>query len=158
MAVQTIEEVKKELSRWLDDATLSPKDGLLGFIRAAEARYEQRTSAEKLMQELLARAASALGPLLTTWPRENIAVTEAAARRYLEAPTAAAFDAFCDAATASYPFGPGDGCFAIDELGGHGAPASGDAGFGFIWTVAAECGADVAMRALQIALGPALRP
>ena len=55
----------------------------------------------------------------------------------LEHPDEAHWDELFAAATATYPFGPGDGCHAVAALGGHGAPGSGcTSGIGFLDSLA----------------------
>ncbi|MCE7987549.1 MAG: hypothetical protein DYG89_40820 [Caldilinea sp. CFX5] len=69
-------------------------------------------------QQLLARAVVAVGYRL--YEKDNartIALTIAAAERFALAPTAENFASYQAAATNSYPFGAGDGCYAIAETG-----------------------------------------
>jgi hypothetical protein len=78
-------------------------------------------------RQLLARAVVAVGPkLLEHADFPTVRATLQAAERFVHEPTEAHFDAYQRAATNSYPFGPGDGCFAIAETGYAGCqPGSG---------------------------------
>jgi hypothetical protein len=114
----------------------------------------------ELVALVLARAACVLGPELAAKvsPRERIDATVVAARAYVDAPSEETHTAFFRAATQSYPFGPGDGCLAARELGGHGTPGAGCAsGSGFLAGTAAWIGDAAALACLRRELLPWLR-
>lgn len=143
----------RALLRWLDDPSTTPPQRLLHVVRmldlaliAADAVGDEGS----LAHQAVARAVIALAPLVPASHR--IASTAAAALDYATAPNGDAWSALVAAATDSYPFGPGDGCLAVDELGGHGAPGAGDGGSGFVWLVAQQCGAESVCVALHDAI------
>ncbi len=78
-------------------------------------------------QQILARAVVACGyRLLEQHAFSTIALTIQAAEQFVCEPTEAHFAIYQNAATNSYPFGPGDGCFALPETGYSGCePGSG---------------------------------
>lgn len=80
-----------------------------------------------LPQQILARAVVALGHVLNEkLDYETITHTIQAAERFALEPTIDNFDIYQSAATNSYPFGPGDGCYSIAETGYSGCePGSG---------------------------------
>jgi hypothetical protein len=133
----------RALLRRLDDPSTAPAQRLLDVVRmldlalvAADAVGDDVSWAH----QAVARAVIALAPLVPA--SDPIASTTAAALDYATAPSSDAWSALVAAATDSYPFGPGDGCLAVDELGGHGVAGAGDRGPGFVWSVAQECGVD----------------
>ena len=101
----------------------------------------------------LARATYALAPLLAArhpGARQVIEATAEAALDHATGPTTETARVFFEAATASYPLGPGDGCLAVAELGGHDARGSGcSSGAGFLDEVASAIGADEVVTALR---------
>ncbi len=124
--------------------------------RSASASRDHAT--RRFVDEFVARAIVAGAPLFTTaYPRarERVATTRRAAERFLSAPNEMTRAAYFRAATSSYPFGPGDGCFAVPELGQHGTPGAGCAGgVGTIaYLVPVEDTARL-LRALRLALRP----
>jgi hypothetical protein len=82
-----------------------------------------------------------------------------AAEAYLLEPSEALFDHYFMAATASYPFGSGEGCYAVGELGYPGCePGSGCiSGAGSLYSMAAELGAIVVMQSIARELIPWLQ-
>ena len=130
-----------ELIRWLDQVCAGP-------------------SVDSLQQQILARAIIAAGhKLLEKRPLPNIRATIEAAEAYVLAPTEEHFDLYFTAATASYPFGSGEGCYAVADLGYPNCePGSGcTSGAGSLDSIAAELGDEVVMRALVEELVPWLR-
>jgi hypothetical protein len=78
-------------------------------------------------QLLLARLVASVGDLLLARDPASARVraTQAAARSYLTAPGEDTWTAYSARATDSYPYGPGDGCYAIAD-----PPTGCDAGTG----------------------------
>ena len=150
-----------ELAECLRSDVDSAEQRLLAFVRALDLAYDGSgtdldAELEGLLREILARAAIALAPLVRTEdgePMPTVACTADAARAFVASPTAERWDVFEAASTASYPFGPGDGCLAVDELGGHGARGAGDHGPGFLWQVAVTAGAGRVCEAMRTELG-----
>ena len=102
---------------------------------------------------VLARAVAAVGPpLLEQTQAPTIAATLAAAQSFVDEPTTERYDAYVARATASYPYGPGEGCHAIGECDG---TANGCAsGAGTLAQVAAAVGADVVLDRLRAEFRP----
>jgi hypothetical protein len=132
-------------------APLAAREVILDLVRWLDAREPQEASS--LEAQALARALVACGSALEHLP--TVVRTLAAAREYVANPTDEQWDALVTAATASYPFGPGDGCFAIRELGFPGCePGSGcRSGAGTLACVAEEIGYETAAAAIRGALG-----
>jgi hypothetical protein len=134
-------ELRQQLRRCLADETVSVQQRLLALIRTVDLAYgrliyQPDADQEALLGAVLAHATVAIAPLLTTAGYAWDGLVEATARAagaYIKSPTEVHWTAFMEASTNSYPFGPGDGCLAVDELGGHGTPGAGDHGAGFIW-------------------------
>lgn len=106
---------------------------LLEFIRWLDLAYAevyatpgQGTNAALPMQ-ILARAVVAAGYALQARPLFSVLYpTLRAAEVYSLEPSEANYDLYFAAATATYPFGPGEGCYAVAELGYPGCePGSG---------------------------------
>lgn len=86
-------------------------------LRALVAWLDRTVDADPLStrQQLLTRAIAAAGRAwLAQREAETVHTTVRAAEDYLAAPSLALHDAYTLAATASYPFGAGDGCYAMD--------------------------------------------
>lgn len=135
------EPVLLELVRWLD-VTMAGRD------------------APSLEHEILARGVAALGrELLARERAPHVEATLRAATAFALEPTLDRYDALVAAATDTYPFGPGDGCFAIPALGVEGcAPGSGcRSGAGTLAAIAEEISYEVAVDALRAGLLPWLR-
>lgn len=100
------------------------------------------TEPQSFRQQLMTRAIVAAGRvLLEQKPIETVAATVAAAEEYVLFPTESTFEAYFEAATNSYPYGAGEGHYAI---GGRSdcAPGSGcRTGIGSLESIAAEVGA-----------------
>lgn len=122
---------------------LSPELPAREFVLELVRWLDLRMAAvpEGVEREILARALAA-GPLLPPMP--TVDQTLEAARVFLADPTDARYAALQLAATSSYPFGPGDGCFSIDELGYTGCePGSGcRSGAGGLVSIAETVGYD----------------
>jgi hypothetical protein len=108
--------------------------------------------------QALARAVVALGiPLLQHTNLSRIALTLEAARVYADSPDDETLQAYVERATHSYPYGPGDGCLALDDRE-CGEPGSGcPSGAGTLRYTANELGGETALPALAAALSPWLR-
>jgi len=151
--------LRAELRDIVFDDARPARDALLALVRCLDLAIEDAVRAddaevEALVCAMLAHAAVALAPLMIPAGQAHppIERTARAAAGYLASPGEDRWDAFVAAATSSYPFGPGDGCLAVAELGGHGAPGAGDHGAGFVWIAAAQIGADRARDALRAEL------
>jgi hypothetical protein len=141
----TFGEISELMSR-----ELSSRDFVLELVRWLDVRIA--TEPDGLERELLVRAFVATGPLLPATP--STAETLRAAEAFLAEPTDARYDALTNAATDSYPFGPGDGCFAIEALG-HAAcePGSGcRSGAGCLASIAEAVDHDTTADAIRSAL------
>lgn len=80
-----------------------------------------------LPRQILARTVIAIGyRLIDKFGLATIKATTESAEIFALEPTLESFDAYLRAATHSYPFGSGDGCYAIHEIGFAGCePGSG---------------------------------
>ena len=113
-------------------------------------------------QQALARAVAAIGrPLLAHHGpglvASRVRPTLAAAEAYARDPSEETDLALAVCATASFPYGPGDGCLAIADLG-HCDPGSGCfSGAGTLYCEAWHLGFDGVMQALAAELAPWLR-
>lgn len=93
------------------------KEALLNLISWLDLECCQ-APLTSLPQQILARVVVALGYVLNEkLGYETIAHTVRAAERFALEPTIANFESYQKAATNSYPFGPGDGCYAVPETG-----------------------------------------
>lgn len=141
---------------------LPSKESLLDFIHWLDLECAQ-AAPESLQQQILTRSIIAAGYALAEkqgFPNDHPVVrTIQAAEAYCLAPTEDRFDRYFEAATASYPFGSGEGCYVIDELGYAGCePGSGCvSGAGSLYQVAAELGVEVVRQAIAQELIPWLQ-
>jgi hypothetical protein len=132
-AQQTLEELVRFLDQTIDTA-----DEVISF---------------RLL--LLARAVAAAGrALLAREPMETVERTVAAADAYALAPSDASYDAYLAAATASYPYGAGDGCYAIDVGKGCGAGSGCRTGAGTLVQIGHRIGAERTLSAIVEELAP----
>jgi hypothetical protein len=115
---------------------------------------------ESLPPQFLARAIIAAGgALLEHRSYPTVAVTIETAKAYVLEPTEEHYARYFMAATNSYPFGSGDGCYAVVELG-YGKCDAGSgcvSGAGSLWSFASELGAAVVMERVAQELIPWLR-
>ncbi|MEZ4383612.1 MAG: hypothetical protein R3A79_19935 [Nannocystaceae bacterium] len=148
------------------DAPDPDRRALLELVRLLdlalrEALGERDEATLAFIDEAVARMVIAGAPFyLDAYPRAQAraAATLAAAERFVAAPSESTRAAYTRAATSSYPFGPGDGCFAVPELGDHGTPGAGCAGgVGCVAYLAPEDAATRLVLALRRELGPWLR-
>ncbi len=141
----TLDEVSELVSR-----ELPPRELILELVRWLDVRIG--TEPDGLERELLVRAFLAAGPLLP--PIHTVTATLQAAQAFVVEPTEVRYGALTTAATNSYPFGPGDGCFAIRELGHAGCqPGSGcRSGAGCLASIAETVGYDRTADAIRSAL------
>lgn len=147
----------------------SPRERLIGLVHlldgVVEAHLRRGAYDDPVVhsvQGILAHAVVATGDALLAAiapeARANVTATIEAARAFTEAPSESAWDVLFDAATHSYPFGPGEGCHALRELGGHGAFGAGCvSGAGFLDAVASVLGDAAVMTTLREHLAPRLR-
>ena len=92
---------------------------LLQFISRLDQECIASEDVASLPNQILARAVVALGYKLlhTQGAIETIIETIKSAENYALNPTEQNWDLLFHCATMSYPFGPGDGCLSIPELG-----------------------------------------
>lgn len=137
-------------TQWLS-RTLPARELVLELVRWIDLRMA--AAPEGAERELLVRALVAAGPLLPQMP--TLGRTLEAAQAFVVDPTDDRYEALQEASTSSYPFGPGDGCFAVAELGYAGCePGSGcRSGAGCLASIAETVGyertADAVRRALR---------
>jgi hypothetical protein len=106
--------------------------------------------------QVLARAVAAVGrPLLARDPFPTVAATLAAAEAYAKNPNDETERVYQERATASFPYGPGDGHLGVGDgcEPGSGCPS----GAGTLFCVADMVGSDVVIQALITELTPWLR-
>ncbi|AKF11681.1 hypothetical protein [Sandaracinus amylolyticus] len=149
-------ELVAEIERTLDGA-IDPRERVLSWVRLLDLAVAREPDTSSAARVALTSAMVAAGrALLDAGVLEldtNVRATVAAAERYLEHPDEACWTAYEEAATASYPFGSGDGCFAIAELASSCAAGSGcRSGAGALYFVAQAIGE----ARLVDAVGPAL--
>ncbi len=118
-------------------------DWLLATLRWLDLRAGDGDIGRLLNQQASAALICAAAPeLALRWPAARIENTRQAAAAWLRQPDEERWGQVFSAASASYPFGPGEGCHAVEELGGHGAPGSGcSSGIGWAWSLGNELGA-----------------
>jgi hypothetical protein len=106
------------------ESSLAPRALLLALVRLIDLAVVAAQGERSFADIALARAVSAAGRASqTAAPIDG--VLEAAEAFALD-PTEATHTAYQAAATSAYPFGPGDGCLAVPELGEEGCgPGSG---------------------------------
>lgn len=116
-----------------------------------------------LPQQLLARSILAAGYKLIEQqnfaPNHPVRETIQAAEQYVMKPTEDNFSRYVQAATDSYPFGSGDGCLAVAELGYRGCEVGSGcrSGSGSLNSLAAQLGDEVVMQAIATELIPWLQ-
>ncbi len=119
---------------------------LLDLVQQIDLAFlaDESDQLDAFFDMLLAKATVALGMLIQEVDPEatsTIAATTSAARHYVSDPTEENDLQFWDAATNSFPFGPGDGCYGISELGGHCEAGGGcHSCAGFLWEVGRQRG------------------
>jgi hypothetical protein len=130
-------------------AATAPKPFLLALVSWLDRRLADATP-QSLEAQLLGRAVIAAGRPLAA-KHATVARTLEAARAYVGDPTDDRYEAFQIAATASYPYGPGDGCFAIAELGYAGCDVGSGcrSGAGSLVCVAEEIGYECVAEAVR---------
>lgn len=105
---------------------------VLAMVRALDLAWRaDRPGVRDFIEQAVCRMVIAGAPLyFEAWPRARPAAEETlrAARAFVATPGEDEQDALFRAATNSFPFGPGDGCFAVSDLGTHGTPGAGCVG------------------------------
>ena len=138
------QELLFELIRWLD--LLCSEESL-----------------DSLPMQILTRSVIAAGKGLVkkrAYPRNHPVVkTLQAAEAYSLLPTKVAFDRYFYAATNSYPFGTGEGCYAVKELGYAGCELGSGckSGAGTLDQIAYEVGAEEVMQLIAEEVVPWLK-
>ena len=105
----------------------------------------------------LARAVVACGRLMAESGEitPTIETTVQAASDFIASQCEATASRYFDAATKSYPFGPGDGCYDIVTGSDHGAPGSGcRSGAGTLLGIGLAIGMAPTLAAVRVALLP----
>jgi hypothetical protein len=141
----------------LEDRTRPPQARVHAFVVALDRALVERWD-DPVLQTALARAVVAVGPaLLAATGAPTVAATLAAAEEFVRSPDEEKRRRYVERATASYPYGPGDGCLTLpgDECD---SPGSGcRSGAGTLAQVATVLGAEVVADRLGADLIPWLR-
>lgn len=91
---------------------------LLPFIEWLDLTYvENYSTSSQVLREFMARLTLALGRASEVEEGSRMECTLSAASAYLLEPSESAWSEFFRACSGSYPFGPGEGCYGIEELG-----------------------------------------
>ena len=134
-----------------------PEEWLLRAIQLLDLLSDQDRRLVRLVSAGMIRISAETYALKTA--TDAARETRTAAARYLEQPGEDAWDAVYRTATASFPFGPGEGCHAVTALGGHGASGSGcRSGIGWLWSLAQTVGIAQTQSWLSAALAPLVGP
>jgi hypothetical protein len=114
---------------------------------------------DPVLEQLLARCVVAVGhPLAGHTRAPTVAATLAAAEAFVRGPGAGTRAHYVACATRSYPYGPGDGCYAVRDRPCPAPPGNGcRSGAGTLAQVAYAVGADVVAGALTADVAPWLR-
>jgi hypothetical protein len=108
-----------------------------------------------LPHQLLARAVAAVGSVLhVQHPYQTIADTMRAAAQFALDPTPENHTRYQSAATGSYPFGPGDGCYSLAQTGYAGCELGSGCRSGSGCLYIHELGATVVLQAIAEQLLP----
>lgn len=136
------------------------KKGLLEFISWIDREWVRGFSAVGMPQQILARAVIAVGyELAKQEVPPTVRATLHAAEAYVLDPSEERYADYTKLATASYPFGSGDGCYAISEIGIEGCqPGSGCiSGAGSLLSMSIDMGEDDLMQLIAAEVVPWLR-
>jgi hypothetical protein len=157
-ASQDVENNIKQIA--LEKLSLVPsQESLLDLIHWLDLTCSDE-SLDSLPRQILTRGVIASGKELMkkrAYPSNHpVAKTIQAAEAYSLTPTEAAFELYFHSATNSYPFGTGEGCYAVKELGYAGCePGSGcKSGSGTLDQIASEVGAEEVMRLIAKEIVP----
>ncbi|UJR84863.1 hypothetical protein [Sandaracinus amylolyticus] len=141
-----------ELEATLVDG-IAPRERVLAWVRTFDLAVAREPEARIALTTAMVAAGRALLEAGVLELDTNVRATIDAAERYLEAPGDASWAVYEDAATASYPFGSGEGCFAIAELASSCAAGSGcHSGSGALYFVALAIGDERLVDAVRPAL------
>jgi hypothetical protein len=135
------------------------RETLLEFIRWLDLECSE-APVESVQVQILVRSMIAVGHrLLEELSISTVAATVATAESFVLEPSEERHDHYFAAATDSYPFGSGDGCYALAELGNDGcSPGSGCiSGAGSLGCFSEELGDAVVMEVIAGELIPWLR-
>jgi hypothetical protein len=93
-------------------------NNLFEFIRLIDINLCNNED-DEFYRGILAKSVIELGKMYIEKDKNQhrILQTTEAAQNYLNSSTEANWDVFFDCSTNSYPFGPGDGCYAVSETG-----------------------------------------
>ena len=129
---------------------LSPREFIYELVRWLD--LQMAAEPEGLGREMLVWAFVAAGPLVPSMA--TVDRTLEAAHSFVVEPTNTHYGALMEAATNSYPFGPGDGCYGVSNLGYAGCePGSGcRSGAGCLVSLAEVIGYDRTTEAVRGAL------
>lgn len=154
---------KKELTAKqavLEKLSLVPtKTALLEFIRWLDLTAREEIMGgdlNPLTPLLLAQVIIVLGNELDKIKKVSpqLLATVNAAKNYIQDPNDATHLTYFEAATASYPFGPGEGCYQVEELGysncewGSGCPS----GAGTLYQISLQLGEEMTVKLIKDSL------
>jgi hypothetical protein len=133
----------------------APRERLVSLIGHLDRTIADRYVAESFRSQLLTRAVAAAGrALLACSPVDVLEHTVAAADAYVAAPSEETFAAYYVAATSSYPYGQGDGCYSVVPGLGCGPGSGCRTGAGTLVEVALVIGDDRTLDAIANELAP----
>jgi hypothetical protein len=131
---------------------------LVAVLDAAAAN-EGATPEVSAVLPVIVRALVATGaalPDIDSAAMSNVRLTLARGEAYLDAPSESTYSAYEDAATRSYPFGQGDGCYQLPGAKDCDVGSGCRSGAGSIAQVALSVGEDRALELVRGALAPYL--
>jgi len=142
--------------------SLPSKETLLDLINWLDLE-SATASPDSIQMQILTRSIVAAGYELVK--NKNFPITHPvvktikAAESYILEPSEDLFNIYFTAASASYPFGSGEGCYAIEELGYSGCELGSGciSGAGSLYNIAIELGVAVVMQNIAKELIPWLR-
>ncbi|NMB55396.1 MAG: hypothetical protein GYA15_11900 [Leptolinea sp.] len=138
------------------------KESLLNFISWLDLECVG-AGVEAVPWQILTRSIVAAGRALVKKQHfasgHPVVLTLQAAEAYCQTPVPDQFALYFKAATRSYPFGSGEGCYAINECGFPGCqPGSGcPSGAGSLYSIARVVGSEVVWQAITAELIPWLK-
>ena len=133
----------------MSDAAARLRDLIIHYDRVLTAQ-EEIVTPERVA---LARMTAAAGHRLYEhqgWDQSHpVARTLVAAEAFVADPTDDTYSGYVRAATASYPFGAGDGCFRLPEFDGCDPGSGCTTGAGTLWSIGHTIGFEQTMAAVE---------